>query len=153
MFYLAVSSVYGFHFSSKWDPPQGSRGSQGVWGWTSIPHLHHREHGANELDIWPEIWDKYLMWSHGRPHTFFQGRAKFSRGWGRGKNTKKDTIFLKISCKTYYFGRPGGRRGQGPPLALPLRTPICNHGLCHQPLRYIDHTCYVNSLIYEWLDS
>jgi len=30
----------------------------------------------------------------------------------------KDTIFLKKVQKTYYFGCPGRRKGQGPPLAL-----------------------------------
>ena len=57
---------------------------------------------------------------------FFPGRAKFSRGGQKHniclKSALKDTIFLKKSAKTYYFGQPGGG-GQGPPLALPCGRP------------------------------
>jgi hypothetical protein len=61
-----------------------------------------------------------LTESHGRPQTFFQVG---------GKNTQKDTIFVKKVQKTYYFGEPGG---QGPPLALPCGRP------CWKPSKFIN---------------
>ena len=64
----------------------------------------------------------YFKSAHGRPQNFFQGRAKFSRRGQKHticlKSAEKDTIFLKKSRKTYYFGRPGGG-GKGPLLPSP----------------------------------
>ncbi len=62
---------------------------------------------------------------HGRPQTFFKGRAKFSRGgpktyYSPKKHLKTYYFPLKRS-KTYYFGRPGGSRA---PFCPPLRTPM-----------------------------
>jgi len=52
---------------------------------------------------------------HGRPQTFFQGRAKFSGGGGQ-----KTTIGLKKHLKNTILA---GQGGQGPPLALPCGRP------------------------------
>jgi len=69
---------------------------------------------------------------HGRPQTFFQGRAKFSRGGQKHticlKNALKHTIFFQKSAKTYYFGRPGGVKG---PL---LPSPADAHDLGFAPM-------------------
>ena len=62
---------------------------------------------------------------------FFRGEGIIFQGpggWGQKhticlKNTKKDTIFLEKSRKTYYFGRPGGGGGQGHRLARPCGRP------------------------------
>jgi len=59
-------------------------------------------------------------YEHGRPQTFFQGRAKFSRG-------AKTYYWSKKCLKTYYFHSKKSknilfgpaREGQVPPLALP----------------------------------
>jgi hypothetical protein len=53
-----------------------------------------------------------LTQPHGRPQTFFQGRAKISRE-GKNlifclKNNKKDTILIKKVMKYTIFGQPGG---------------------------------------------
>ncbi len=61
---------------------------------------------------------------HGRLQTFFQGRAKFSRG-------AKTYYLPKKHLKTYYFSLKkvkkhtilAGQGGQGPPLALPCGRP------------------------------
>ena len=57
---------------------------------------------------------------------FFPGEGKiFQEGQKHTiclKNTKKVTIFLEKSRKTYYFGRPGG--GARAPSCPPLRTPM-----------------------------
>jgi len=61
---------------------------------------------------------------HGRPQTFFQGRAKFSRG-------AKTYYLPKKHLKTYYFPLKKSknilfwpaRGGQGPLLALPCGRP------------------------------
>ena len=59
---------------------------------------------------------------HGRPQTFFQGRAKFSRGaktYYLPKKHKNRYYFSQKSQKTYYFGRPGGGGGKCPLLPSP----------------------------------
>jgi len=65
------------------------------------------------------------QFGHGRPQTFFQGRAKFSRGGG------KNILFALKTPKTYNFPLKkskkhtilAGQGGQGPPLALPCGRP------------------------------
>jgi hypothetical protein len=65
-------------------------------------------------------WFKFKL-KHGRPQTFFQGRAKFSGGLGQKnilfdkKKLLKHTIFFQKSRKTNYFGLD---KGASAPLAL-----------------------------------
>jgi hypothetical protein len=68
-------------------------------------------------------------YKHGRPQTFFQGRAKIFRGGGGGAKTyflpkkqQKDTIFPKKSKNILYLAGQGGG-GKSPPCP-PLRTPM-----------------------------
>jgi len=57
-----------------------------------------------------------IFHTHGRPQTFFQGRAKFSRGWG------KNILFSsKKSQKLTILAGQGGSRA---PSCPPLRTPM-----------------------------
>jgi hypothetical protein len=74
------------------------------------------------------------MYVHGRPQTFFQGKAKFSRGG------KTYYVFALKTLKTYYFplkksqkhtilAGQGEGGGQGPPLALPCGHPCVCLGL------------------------
>jgi len=57
--------------------------------------------------------------NHGRPKTFFHGRAKFSRWEGQ-----KILFSSKKVKKTYYFGRPEG--GKGPLLPSPADAHVTN---------------------------
>jgi len=64
-----------------------------------------------------------VTWWPGRPQTFFQGRAKFSRG-------AKTYYLPKKHLKRYYFPQKSAKnilfwsaRGHGPPLALPCGRP------------------------------
>jgi hypothetical protein len=66
-----------------------------------------------------------FVYIHGRPQTFFQGRAKIFQGWAR-------TYFLpKKQRKKYYFSQKksenilflAGQGGKNPPCP-PLRTPM-----------------------------
>ncbi len=81
----------------------------------------------NLLWLSNELYIKTGHEDHGRPQTFFQGRAKFSRGWGAKtyclpKNALKHTIFFQKSRNTYCNCRPRGG-GQMPPLILPCGRP------------------------------
>jgi hypothetical protein len=75
-----------------------------------------------------------IFLNHGRPQTFFQGRAKFSRGGAKTnylpKKHPKNYIFLekrKKVKKTYYFARPGGREeGKSPLLPSPADAHVLN---------------------------
>ncbi len=63
---------------------------------------------------------------HGRPQTFFQGRAKIFQGGQEPtfclKTTKKN-IFSKKVWKHTIFGRPWPARGARAPLSLPCGRP------------------------------
>jgi len=60
-----------------------------------------------------KIDSSFLPWASA---DFFPGEGKIFQGGGQKhticpKNTKKDTIFVLKSQKTYYFGQPGGVKG------------------------------------------
>ena len=65
---------------------------------------------------------------HGRPQTFFQGRAKFSRGRGGGKHAicylVVNILFFakKVEKHTILAGQGGTRAPSCPPLRTPMRT-------------------------------
>ncbi len=89
-------------------------------------HLHYdRGHHRHPLGLlrWGGSFFLFVK-GHGRPQTFFQGRAKIFQGGQEPtfclKNNKNDTIFPKKSLKTYYFWPAlAGQGGQEPPLPSP----------------------------------
>ncbi len=60
--------------------------------------------------------------THGRPQTFFQGRAKFTGTYYLLKNLPKNIQFFSKKFKTSYIGRP---REASAPACRPLWTPMC----------------------------
>jgi len=110
-------------------------------------------HPKNELNDYSSSYAR----DHGRPQTFFQGRAKFSRGG-------KTYYFLKNTLKRYYFpqkksknilfwlARGGDRGGQGPPLALPCGRPCSRQILfLMKYFRYFYWFCHCSWIYFNFL--
>ena len=88
-----------------------------------------------------EIQKLLLFFKHGRPQTFFQGRAKIFQGGARTyflpKKQQKRYYFSQKSLKTYYFWPAFASQGRArAPPCPPLRTSMFALNLQEQSVKF-----------------